>query len=190
MKSNNARLQKRKIGLIVTSIVTFALIATVVLLVIGYHSGYDKKPGFLGTFAPFFADVDLIAQLVLLSGLILALVAVRMKKTALHQYLQTTFVLFNLVLTIFIMVMQFFRIVVPGIDSTVISVEIWMALAHGVVGILAILSGLFLVLRMNRLLPKPLMISWWKRLMRISYVLYWVVGVLGVAIYFLFYVPR
>jgi hypothetical protein len=190
MKSNNARLQKRKISLIVASIITFALIATVVLLVIGYRSGYDTKPGFLGTFAPFFADIDLIAQLVLLIGLILALVAVRMKKTALHQYVQTAFVLFNLVLTIFIMVMQFFRIVVPGIDATVISAEIWVALAHGVVGILAILSGLFLVLRMNRLLPKPLMISWWKRLMRISYALYWVVGVLGVAIYFLFYVPR
>jgi hypothetical protein len=57
-------------------------------------------------------------------------------------------------------------------------------------GTLSILAGLFLILRMNNALPNPMRITWWKNLMRITFGLYLLVGIGGVALYVLLYIPR
>ncbi len=40
---------------------------------------------------------------------------------------------------------------------------------------------------MNRLLPRGLQISWWKGLMRLTFCLYWMAGIFGLALYYIWY---
>jgi hypothetical protein len=49
-------------------------------------------------------------------------------------------------------------------------------------------AGLWLVLQMNDILPRRLHITGWKNLMRLTLAAYWVVALLGLAIYKFWYV--
>ena len=72
------------------------------------------RPGIFGTKAHLLSDLNLIAQVVLLLGLSLGAVFARRGNIAAHQYNQTGWVLFNIVLAIFIMVVAYYNYVIPG----------------------------------------------------------------------------
>jgi len=55
--------------------------------------------------------------------------------------------------------------------------------SHGVVGIIAVLLGVFIALRANGLVPKRLQFNNYKLVMRCSYGLYMLAVVLGVWVY-------
>jgi uncharacterized membrane protein YozB (DUF420 family) len=110
--------------------------------------------------------MNLVAQFVLLAGLSVGAVLARRGNIAAHQYNQTAWVLFNVVLTIFIMAVAFFEYIAPGLPRNLSQAYVVASTIHTALGSLTILCGIYLLLRMNRRLPKSLRISWWKGLMR------------------------
>ena len=169
-------------------VLTLGLIGSSVLLALGGPTGVAARPGFLGTRANLFSDMNLVAQFVLLAGLSVGAVLARRGNIAAHQYNQTAWVLFNVVLTIFIMAVAFFEYIAPGLPGNFGQAYVVASTIHAALGSLTILCGIYLLLRMNRRLPRSLRISWWKGLMRLTFVLYWIVGLIGLAVYYFWYV--
>ena len=164
------------------------LIGLSLFLLVGQFASLAVRPGFFGTRAGLFADINLVLQIILLLGLTVGYgLAVGGKITA-HQYNQTFWALFNIVLVMFIMIVSFFRQVVPGIPEQLLTARLATALIHSLLGGVTVLSAVYILLRMNGLLPKFLRIKWWKNLMRLTLALYWVVGLFGIGTYYFFYV--
>jgi hypothetical protein len=187
MNRSRTPLSSRAAKWLVAVIVAVLLVVTSLFLLLGKRLGLEVRPGFLGTFAPFYADVNLIAQIVLLIGLLVGFILIRAHKSGAHQYLKTSLVLFSVVMTVFFMGGKLIMLLASGVSfSPIILVEGF----HGLMGTLSILAGLFLILRMNNALPNPMRITWWKNLMRITFGLYLLVGIGGVALYVLLYIPR
>jgi uncharacterized membrane protein YozB (DUF420 family) len=144
--------------------------------------------GLFGTRANLFSDLNLIAQIVLLAGLITGFFFVRRGHISTHQYIQTGMVLFNIVLTIFIMVVAYFEYVILSQPGEFSQIHVIVSSIHAALGLLAIFCGVYLILRMNQLIPKSWRIKKWKRLMRITLGLYVLVGLIGIGVYYFWYV--
>ena len=63
-----------------------------------------------------------------------------------------------------------------------------MTTLHAAVGGSALLLGVFVVLRANGLMPKPLRFSNYKRVMRIAYALYMLATLIGILVYLTWFV--
>jgi plastocyanin/uncharacterized membrane protein YozB (DUF420 family) len=190
----------RTLKIAVAVVVGVALIGASVFIIVQRNAtSLGGGQGFLGTRAGLFADLNLIAEIILLLGLTTGFVFARVgaaqadkakRETwvSAHQYNQTSWVLFNLILVIFIMALVFERQVVPGLPDNLRGAYGAASTLHAVLGLITILCGLYLLLRMNRLLPKPLRVSWWKNLMRFTLAMYWVVGLFGLGTYYVWYI--
>ncbi|HEX7975694.1 MAG TPA: hypothetical protein VF498_14885 [Anaerolineales bacterium] len=166
---------------------TVGLILLSIFLALGGPTGIAARRGLFGTKANLFSDLNLIAQIVFLFGLSLGAVFAHKGHISTHQYIQTGFVFFNIVLTIFIMVVAFSENVIPGLPANLQKAFALVATIHAALGLLAILCGVYLLLRMNQLISPRWRVSWWKDLMRFTLGLYWVVGIIGVVTYFIWY---
>ncbi len=164
------------------------LIAASVLLALGRSNGIANRPGLFGTRASLFSDINLIAQIILVIGLSIGALFARRGNISTHQYNQTTWVLINIVLTIFIMVTSFGKNILPGIPVNLSQAHAVISSIHAGLGLVTILCGVYLLLRMNQLIPKKYRIRWWKNLMRVTLGLYWLVGLLGVVTYYIWYI--
>ena len=177
--------------IVVAAVVSILLIGASVFFVVQIANQAGGSPGFLGTRASLFADINLIAEIILLLGLVVGYGFARQGNIPAHQYNQTTWVLFNIILVIFIMGGAFTRQVIPGIPANLAQAYTLVSFIHGVLGLITILCGIYILLRMNQLLPPALRIKWWKNLMRITLGLYWLVGLFGFGTYYVWYVaPR
>ncbi|MGH2522401.1 MAG: hypothetical protein ACRDH2_07845, partial [Anaerolineales bacterium] len=174
----------------VAVIVGLILIGVSLFLILGRGAtpSLATQRGFLGTRGTVFADINLIAEIILLIGLTVGYGLARRGNIPAHQYNQTTWVLFNIVLTMFIMIVSFNRQVVPGIPEKLQQAYFATSTIHAVLGATTILSAIYILLRMNRLLPKALRTRHWKNLMRVTLGLYWLVGLFGIATYYIWYV--
>jgi len=179
LKSN-----RRTIAAILTIL---GLAGMTAFLIWGTSTGFAYHQGFLGTSAPYFADFNLVCQSALLVGLSIGFVLARLKKISAHQYNQTAWVLLHVLLIIIFMDRRFRSLVVPGIATSFNTAFLILPTIHAVTGTLAAIFGLFLILRMNDLMPRFLRISWWKGLMRVTLVSYWITIGLGLATYFVWY---
>lgn len=158
------------------------------LILIGPANGFASGTGLFGTRASLYADINLLVELLLLVGLTVGYGLARANKITAHQYNQTIWVLVNIVLVIFIMVVSFSRQVVRGIPGELLKAYYFTSFTHSVLGTVTVLCAIYLLLRMNNLLPPALRISWWKNLMRITLGLYWLVGLFGIGTYYFWYV--
>jgi uncharacterized membrane protein YozB (DUF420 family) len=179
---------RRKVKWTVTLFLLITLLGSSVFLALGGPSGIAARPGIFGTKANLFSDLNLIAQIVLLLGLSLGAVFARRGNIVAHQYNQTAWVLFNIVLTIFIMLVAYFEYVLPGLPGNLRQAFGMVSTIHAALGFLAIICGVYLILHMNRVIPKKWRVKWWKRLMRLTLALYLLVGALGLGIYYFWYV--
>jgi uncharacterized membrane protein YozB (DUF420 family) len=173
-----------------SSVALFLAVATLgssVFLALGGPTGIAARPGLFGTKANLFTDINLIAQIVLLLGLGVGVIFARQGNIAMHQYNQTGWVLFNIILTIFIMIVAYVEYVVPGLPGNLRQAYGIVSTIHAALGLLAIFCGVYLILRMNQWIPKKWRIKWWKNLMRLTLALYWLVGVFGLATYYVWY---
>jgi uncharacterized membrane protein YozB (DUF420 family) len=161
------------------------LLGTILFLILGRKFSLDARGGFLGTHAPLYSDINLVVEILIIIGLIIGYLLIRHKDWSGHQYMQTAMVLLNLVMTILFMGIIFVQIFTPG---TTISLPIFALIAHGTVGVIALLTGLFLLLQMNNFIPKNWKVKKYKNLMRFAFCAYCAVAVGGLAIYCLFYV--
>ncbi len=149
--------------------------------------GLFIHPGFLGTKAPFYADLSLVllvfAALLLTIGWRLAVY----KKYALHRWVQTGAVVLNAAVVLGVMVGSFAANILPGLPGHLTNAAYGLPTLHAAIGLMGLLLGLFVVLRANGLVPSPLRFSNYKLFMRTSYALYMLSTVLGMAVYLFTY---
>jgi uncharacterized membrane protein YozB (DUF420 family) len=179
---NNQSGKNRKHEPLIPYALLIGLALTALLLLGADLQGWAETPGFLGTSAPLIADVNLVAQVILIVVLIVGLVAIKRRNTPAHRNLQTAVVLFYVLLVVFIMAGRFFLLYSPGSFD-------WPVLAHGVLGLCAIVCGIYLILIMNNRLSKRWRTKKWKLLMRVNWLLFLLVALGGIVIYWRMYIP-
>jgi len=128
------------------------------------------------------ADINLIAQLLLLAGLLAGFFLARRKRFAQHANVQTAMVLFNLALIALFMVPSFYGYVIAG--QSVSGPVAQLMIGHGVLGIVVEIVALYLVLLMRtRLIPKQFRLGNVKLAMRATLTLWTLLVLLGMGIY-------
>jgi uncharacterized membrane protein YozB (DUF420 family) len=146
------------------------------------------QPGFLGTSANFLADMTLVVSLLVAAVLTVGFALARRGDYRTHRVLQTAAVLTNAVLVLWLMILPFRDFVVPGLPGRLGDRLIAVTTLHAIVGGSALVLGLFVVLRANGLMPKPLRFQNYKRVMRVSYALYMLATLIGILVYLTWFV--
>ena len=129
------------------------------------------------------ADINLVAQILILVGLWAGFYFARRGQIPRHQTIQTSMVLVNLFFIGFVMITSFYNFVILG--GTTASLMI----AHGILGLIAEATGIYLILRMrSQIIPSRLRVSNFKLLMRMTFGLWTIIIVLGLGIYYYRYI--
>lgn len=147
------------------------------------------QPGFLGTSANWAADTTLlVSALVALLLTIGVILAVRGQYRA-HRWFQTSAVVLNAILVLWLMVLPFRDFVAPTSNPAGLPLSaIATTRIHAVVGFTALVFGLFVALRGNGLMPKALRFNNYKAFMRVAYALYMLATLIGLFVYITWFV--
>ena len=145
--------------------------------------------GFLGTGAPFGADLNLVVQLIMGLALIAGVLLAKQKRYTAHGICQTTVLLLNLLMIGLVMWPSFQQQVKPALSKVLHKWYYEAATIHAVLGIGAELLGLYIVIVAGtNILPQWLRFKDWKLWMRTELVLWVIVLVSGVGTYCAWYV--
>lgn len=145
--------------------------------------------GFLRTAAPFKTDLILTIELVMGAALLVGMILARRGKYRAHAWCQSAVVLLNLVLIAVIMVPSFSQQVASEILGSLGDSYYALAVAHGALGTVAELFGLYILLVTGtNILPKQFRFTRYKPWMRTALALWWLVLLLGVVTYVRWYV--
>jgi uncharacterized membrane protein YozB (DUF420 family) len=145
--------------------------------------------GFLGTGAPFAADVNLIVQLAMGGALIAGVILARQKRYKAHGACQTTVLLLNLWMIGFQMWPSFRLQIAPHLPRVLHKTYYTIATIHAALGTAAELLGMYIVLVAGtKLVPPSLRFTQWKRWMRIELALWLLALALGIGTYYEWYV--
>ena len=145
--------------------------------------------GFLGTGAPFGADLNLVVQLIMGLALIAGVLLAKQKRYTAHGICQTTVLLLNLLMIELVMWPSFQQQVKPALSKVLHKWYYEAATIHTLLGIAAELLGLYIVIVAGtNLLPRRLRFKRWKLWMRTELVLWAIVLVSGVGTYCAWYV--
>ena len=144
--------------------------------------------GFLGTWASFGADVNLLIQIAMGVALLAGAFLARAKRYTAHGICQALVVLLNLPMIALVMWPSFHVRVLPRISTHLAKRNYAIATAHGVLGALAEILGLYILLVAGTdIVPVTWRIKSWKLWMRIELVLWWVVLLIGFGTYYFWY---
>lgn len=143
--------------------------------------------GFLGTNASVLADLSLVLGIVVAVLLTIGMLLAVMRRYEAHRWVQTTAVTINVVQVLSIMIASFFKSAAPGIPQRLGETYYSVALIHGLLGLVTLLFGTFVMLRGNKLVPKALRFKNYKLFMRTAYGLYILVTLLGLWVYYTWY---
>lgn len=146
------------------------------------------KPGFLGTAANWAADMTLVLMIVIAIALTVGVVLARRGKYEAHRWVQTSSVVLNVVLVIWLMILPYRDFVAPGIPQQLNEPFFLITTLHGFVGFFAFVLGIFIVLRANGLMINALKFNNYKLFMRTSYGLYMLTIFLGLLVYYFWFV--
>jgi uncharacterized membrane protein YozB (DUF420 family) len=145
--------------------------------------------GFLGTQAPFYADLVLVLEIAMAFALLAGAFLARRKRYRAHACCQSFIVLLNLIVVLLVMVPSFRVRVVPKIPARLGATSYSLATAHAGLGSMAEIAGIYLLLAAGtNLLPQKLRLVRYKLWMRGVLVLWWIVLLLGCATYARWYV--
>lgn len=145
--------------------------------------------GFLGTGAPFSADLNLILQLAMGGALLIGMVLARRRQYRAHKYCQSSVVLLNLVLIALIMAPHFHQQVQNQIPAQLGMSYYAVVTAHAMVGLVAELLGLYVLLvATTQLVPPRFRFNRFKPWMRTTLGLWWAVILIGVGTYYVWYI--
>ena len=142
-----------------------------------------QSPGFLGTKANLRSDATLV--LILVTAVLFTIgwqLAVRKRYEA-HRWVQTCAASLNTIVVLSTMISSFWVNILPGIPGRLNEGSYGITTVHAVVGMVAILLGVFVVLRANQLVPKGLRFKNYKLFMRASYALYMLATLIGIVVY-------
>ncbi len=147
--------------------------------------------GFLGTYAGFPADLNLLLQVAMGLALLAGAWLARKQRYRAHGICQSAVLLINLPLIAFVMWPSFHERVWPRVPQRIAKLHYAMATLHGVLGASAELLGLYILLGAGTtVLPAALRIRRWKVWMRVELLLWWIVLAAGLVTYFCWYVPK
>lgn len=144
--------------------------------------------GFLGTNGNFAADMTLVLGLIVGILFTVGFVLARMKHYTAHRWVQTVAASINLILVFWLMVLPFRDFVLRGNAGPQPPIFYLVPAIHGTIGAVALLFGVFVVLRGNNLMIKPLRFNNYKLFMRIAYGLYITATLAGCAVYYTWFV--
>jgi uncharacterized membrane protein YozB (DUF420 family) len=145
--------------------------------------------GFLGTGAPFGADLNLVVQLIMGVALIAGALLAKQKHYTAHGICQTTVLLLNLLMIGSVMWPSFQQQVKPALTKVFHKWYYAVATIHAALGITVELLGLYIVIVAGtNVLPQWLRFKQWKLWMRTELVLWVIVLVSGVGTYCAWYV--
>jgi uncharacterized membrane protein YozB (DUF420 family) len=145
--------------------------------------------GFLGTGAPFEADVNLVAQVVMGAALVTGFFLAKQKRYRAHGICQTTVLLLNLLMIGLVMWPAFRRQVNPTIPRVLHKPYYATPVIHAALGAAAELLGFYVVLVAGTdVLPKWLRFQNWKRWMRTEFALWLLVVISGMGTYYVWYI--
>lgn len=150
-----------------------------------YHAFHDwlATPGFLHAGATTHADLALVSMLFVALLFTFGVIMAIKQHYEIHRWTQTTGVIFSTVIAGWLMARGFAEEVIKEGPKPGGEVFYVLLASHGVVGIIAVLLGVFIALRANGLVPKRLQFNNYKLVMRCSYGLYMLAVVLGVWVY-------
>ncbi len=132
--------------------------------------------------------MTLVLSLLVAAALSVGFVLARRRDYRTHRVVQTVAALTNAVLVLWLMILPFRDFVAPGVPNRLGERFIAVTTLHALVGASALVLGLFVVLRANGLMPKPLRFRNYKAVMRVSYALYILATLIGVVVYFTWFV--
>jgi plastocyanin len=128
------------------------------------------------------ADINLVAQVFILAGLLVGFYLARQKRFAQHANVQTALVLVNVFLIASVMVPSLTNYVIASGTTTGRVAQLMMA--HGALGLVVEIVALYLILRMRTtLIPKRFRLSNIKLAMRVTLALWFALVLLGFGIY-------
>ena len=145
--------------------------------------------GFLGTGAPFGADLNLVVQLIMGVALLAGALLAKHKRYRAHGICQTTVLLLNVLMIGLVMGPSFQQQVKPALSKVHHKWYYEVAIIHAALGVTAELLGLYIVIVAGtKLLPRWLRFNNWKWWMRTELVLWMIVLLSGVGTYCAWYV--
>ena len=134
------------------------------------------------------ANFNLVVQLGMGVALIAGALFARAKRYTAHGICQAAVLLLNLIMIAFVMLPSFYGQVMPALPKHLTEGYYGVATAHGILGAIAEMLGLYIVLAVGtNIVPRRVRISRWKLWMRVELVLWWVVIVTGVLTYYVWY---
>jgi hypothetical protein len=143
--------------------------------------------GFLGTWASFTADLNLLIQIAMGLALLGDAVLARTKRYTAHGVCQAAVLILNLPMIALVMWPSLHTRVLPRLPSHLLKRTHVIAALHGVLGAMAELLGLYILLVGTDFLPRSWRFHRWKLWMRIELILWWIVLLSGFATYYLWY---
>ena len=147
------------------------------------------REGFLGTAAPLYADIVLLAELAMGAALLFGFWLARKRKFKAHAICQSTVVLLNGIVIVCLMLPVFFSRVMPKVPAKLGKSHYLISTAHAALGTISEVSGLYIAVAAGtNLLPARLRFNNYKLWMRTTLALWWVTLLLGVATYLRWYV--
>lgn len=146
--------------------------------------------GFLGTAAPWAADVTLLIETGMGMGILVGAWLARRGRFRLHAACQSAIVLLNVGVIALAMFPSFHERVAPKLPRKLGLPFYALATVHAALGGVAELAGLYILLAAGtNWLPERIRITRYKVWMRSVLVLWWLVLLLGVATYARWYLP-
>ena len=145
--------------------------------------------GFLHTGATFTADLNLLVQIAMGVALLAGARLARRRRFRAHGRCQATVMLLNLVMISLVMAPSFHSQVSPNLQKTGSDLYYALPTLHAALGTLAELLGLYVVLVATGtpVVPVRLRFTNYRRWMRTTLVLWWVVLAFGAGTYFVWY---
>jgi hypothetical protein len=144
--------------------------------------------GFLGTGAPFAADLNLVIQIVMGAALGVGVLFAKYKRYRAHGVCQATVLLVNLLLIALVMWPSFQQQLGPRLPKVFHRWYYAAAAVHAALGMGAEALGLYIVaVAGTNLLPPWLRFTRWKLWMQVEVVLWSIVLVSGAGTYYVWY---
>jgi plastocyanin len=145
--------------------------------------------GFLDTGATFTADLNLLVQIGMGVALLAGARLARLRRFRAHGRCQATVMLLNLVVISLVMVPSFRSQVSPNLQKAGSDLYYGLPVLHAALGTVVELLGLYVVLVATgaRVVPVRFRFTNYRRWMRTTLVLWWVVLALGAGLYLVWY---
>jgi uncharacterized membrane protein YozB (DUF420 family) len=140
-------------------------------------------PGFLGTSANRAADITLVLMLAIAGLFSFGFYLARRRRHTAHRWVQTSAVILNLLMVLWMMILPYRDFVVRDSGGPRPNYFYWVTSLHALIGLTAIIFGLFVTLRGHKLVPKALRFKKYKPYMRTAYALYMLATLLGLLVY-------